>query len=402
MANKRHPKSIPVGRGSLVLMAAIVLLVLLLFVLHRFYSKTEAPASSNTATLTAVGDISLTKEVLSAAQTADGYDFSTCFTQVLEPIAAADIAIGNLEGIIGAGEDYDADTHTYPAQLLTALKNCGFDYLLTANTYSVQDGMSGLIRTKQAVEQAGMQALGTYATQEERMENNGVLIQDVNGIRFAFIGFTKGVNNVRLPAGAEYSVNLLYEDYDTNYSQIDKEALAQAVAAAREQKPDVIVAMLHWGSEHMSEATDSQKQIADYLLGQGVDVILGSHSHVVGPMEGTDPTGEEAGNYFVAYSLGDFFSASTEEKELGGCILQLSFTKESSGKVSLTASYLPTFTIASGGWGTHDYGVYNSRSAIALYESQYYQRIPESLYTKLLASVEAIEAQISPEKGKDS
>ena len=244
-------------------------------------SETYAPGSA-VATLNFVGDISLDEAMLQSFRNGEDYDFTPLLERVIPKLASADLTVGNLEGSISTGS-YAAD-HSYPPALLRDLYAAGFDVLQTANSYSIQNGITGLVETKQAIQAAGMDAVGTWVSEEDRREN-GVLIREVNGLRIAFLSFTKGMNNLRLPDGTDYCVNLLYTDYDTNYSKIARSAISSAVEEARLAQPDLIVALLHWGSEYDKEIADSQKEIAKLLFDSGVNLIVGSHSHYIGAME---------------------------------------------------------------------------------------------------------------------
>ena len=149
---------------------------------------TEAPTIvSSTVSLSFVGDISLDKAAIDSFRTESGYDFTDLFRRIVPRLAPADLTIGNLEGnVTNAGDTAD---HCYPPALLQALYAAGFDILQTSNSFTIQNGITGLTATKQAIQAAGMDALGTWVSQEDR-EENGVLIREVNGIRIAFLSFT--------------------------------------------------------------------------------------------------------------------------------------------------------------------------------------------------------------------
>ena len=124
----------------------------------------------------------------------------------------------------------------------------------------------------------------------------------------AILGYTKGLGGLSLPHGSEYAVDLLYTDYATDFDKIATDAINRSLEAARALQPDVILAMLHWGSESDRTVTASQERIAKLLFAGGVDAIIGTHSHIVGPMETrsvTTDAGKEK-TCFVAYSLGNF------------------------------------------------------------------------------------------------
>jgi poly-gamma-glutamate synthesis protein (capsule biosynthesis protein) len=218
-------------RKLLPLLALLPLAVGLFFLLRGSgdetptQTETVAPGSS-VATLSFVGDISLDDAMLQRFRSESGYDFTSLLRRVVPRLAAADLTIGNLEGNV-VSDDAVSD-HNYPTALLRDLYAAGFDVLQTANSFSIQNGITGLSATREAILAAGMDPLGTWSTEAERSEQ-GVLIREVNGIRIAFLAFTKGMNNLKLPVGTDYCVNLLYSDYDTNYSKLAQSAILAAV-----------------------------------------------------------------------------------------------------------------------------------------------------------------------------
>lgn len=352
-------------------------------------AKTEA-GTPCVVSLSAVGDIMMSADQLQAVKKPDGsYDFAPVFSSVSADLLGADFAVGNLEGNF-CGDPADAATHCYPTSLASSLQEIGFDILQTANTYSVENGLSGLQSTKATIEAAGMTALGTFVSSEER-SSNGVFCVEKNGIRIAFVAFTKGVNNVRLPDGANYCVNLLYEDYDSNYSEINQADILACMSEAALLKPDVIIAMVHWGSEYSGKISKTQKEIENLLLQNGADVILGTHSHLVGKMEQrkiTLPSGKEK-QVFIAYSLGNFYCDSTSSDAQTSLILNLEFTKYTNKTTIISnATYTPVFIADNGKGAPVRYQVLNSRNAIRQYDSNYYDRVSKEVFIQLRDSID--------------
>ena len=320
-------------------------------------------------TLAAVGDIMMYDEQLEDAKQEDGtYDFTSCFSAVSGLTASADITVGNLE-LNFCGEPYSGyPDFRAPEVLADTLRTIGFDVLQTANTYSIMNGISGLESTLRYLDTAGLSHVGTYASAEDKQTNGGVLLKNVNGVKIAFIGFTKGVNNLTLPEGSEYAVDLLYTDYSTDYSKINSKAIVESVESAKALNPDVIVAMVHWGSEYSTSVDEGQEQITTLLLENGVDVILGSHSHIVGKMEQRSVTTVDGENKtcFVAYSLGNFCAIKKQDYTNESVILNLEFTKNGeTGKTSVTnISYTPLYIIDTGEEAADRFQVLPVRSAI--------------------------------------
>ncbi len=282
-----------------------------------------------TATLAAVGDImAYGEQVEDATVEGGGYDFLPAMAQVATYLTGSDITVGNFEANF-AGEPYNGyPGFSAPPELATTLSALGFDILQTANTYSIQNGLIGLQSTAETIRNAGMNSLGTYVDDSDRAANQ-VVVKDVDGMKFAFIAMTKGLNNMTLPTSSPNAVDLIFEDYYTEYSNLDTGAMTALVEAAKATEPDVIVAMVHWGNEYDQSVANSQTAVAEFLGTQGVDVILGTHPHVLAPQETITVTVDgEPHDVFVAYSLGNFLSSQDKANTRESSILRLEFTKD--------------------------------------------------------------------------
>ena len=347
-----------------------------------------------TASLRAVGDIYLSPEMLTDAKTVSGgYDFRSLFEQVFPVLSDADVTIGNFEGTFAAGGE-----GSYPDALAETLAAAGVDILQTANSYSVYNGLSGLQRTREVILQNGLTPVGTYASADER-EDSPVHIREINGIRFAFVAFTKGFQGMGLPAGSEHCVNLLYSDYTTDYEDINRAEILEILEAARDEDPDFIIASLHWGSENISGISSTQEKITDLLLQNGVDVILGSHSHRLEKIETREVTLDDktVKTCVVAYNLGDFCYTQTG-KHSTSIVLDLEFTRNhATGEGEITGvSYIPVSTVDNGDLYARQFAVVPTDSAISLYEGNYYLRVSESAYNAMVKSRANLDATLFP------
>ena len=355
------------------------------------------PSPVGKATLRAVGDIYLTDAMLDAARCSDGsYDFSAQFAGIIPALAEADLTLANFEGNFDSAP-YGKDLASYPDALAKTLSAAGIDLLQTANTFSIFNGMAGMERTKSVIEAQGMTAFGTYVSAADR-ESNQVIVREINGIRIAFVAFTKGLGGMGLPTGSEYCVNLLYTDYTSNYEVIDYDGIRAVMKAARGTNPDLIVAALHWGSENTRDVSKSQESIANLLIDCGADLILGSHSHLAAPIEeravrmdnGEDKT------VVIAYGLGDL-SAVDEGGSTVGVMLDLEITKDSSGSTYFSkVGYRAVGAVDRGEDIQNRFRVLDIDSALALYEANYYDRISDSLYEALTAARERLEGYVHP------
>lgn len=314
-------------------------------------TETEEPRANpllqeptTTIHIKAAGDLNVTSAVVDAGLAASGYDYSRVFQDVSAILADADLTVMNFEGNV-CGEPYGSATTSAPAQLLKDLRGCGVDMLQVANSAIINNGLSGMGATINAIRDAGMEPLGAYANQREFQDGKGYTMTEVQGIKVAFVAFTKGMGGRGMPSGSENLVNLLYTDYAETYQKEDEERIRQILKNVEAEKPDITIAMLHWGSEYNDDISKSQERIISLMQKGGVDVILGTHPHVVqtidfDPIKGT----------LVAYSLGDFFGDAQRGGTNYSIILDLEITKDNStGNTKVSSySYTPIYTVKYG------------------------------------------------------
>lgn len=251
-----------------------------------------------TINLVATGDVMCHTTNFNAAydSSTKTYDFTPVFANTKKYISKADIAVGNLETTFaGADRGYTGyPTFNSPSSLGEALKDIGIDILSTANNHSLDKGYTGIVSTLDKLDEMGIDHMGTARSEEEQ---NTILVKDVKGIKIAFLSYTYGTNGIPVPAGKEYSVNL-----------IDETLILKQLALAKEQNVDLICASVHWGVEYAQKQSKDQQDLANYLFNHGVDIIIGNHAHVVEPMEKRTITLDDGTQkeVFVVYALRKF------------------------------------------------------------------------------------------------
>lgn len=357
--------------------------------------ETSASRKQNTKTvihLRAAGDLNITNSVVEAGLAATGYDFTRAFMDVAPVLAGADLTVMNLEGGI-CGDPYGSARASAPREILQGLRSAGVDLVQTANSYSIFNGLIGMSSTLRALEEAGLQGVGAFATDSDYRKSGGYTIVETQGVKVAFVAFTKGLGGMGMPAGSENLVNLLYEDYDSTYRTIAKDTINKTLDRVNAQKPDIVVALLHWGSEYNNVISDSQKNIVSLLQKKGVDVILGTHSHLVQQVEYDPLTGN-----FVAYSLGDFFGDGVRGGSNYSIILDLEITKDTdTGSTRVTDwSYTPIYTLTE----TECDGyrrVIRIREAIAAYEGNFVDKVTKECYDAMQYALTRITARLKGE-----
>lgn len=287
----------------------------------------EEKPSDITFTMTAVGDIMCHNTQYKDAYNSETntYDFSYVFENISSHTQTADICIGNLETTF-AGEDRGYSSYprfNTPDSLAYELKSIGFDVLSTAGNHALDMGYDGLSRTINVLNDADISHLGTYTSQEEQ---DKVLIKFVKGLKIAFINYTYGTNGVPIPSDKNYCVNLN-----------DKGLMKKHIDTAKSKNADIIVACMHWGTEYQTKQNSLQEEIANFLIQNGVNIILGTHPHVLQPYEKKTVTLNDGSikEGFVVYSLGNFISDQNAKYTRDSIILNLTITKHVDGTVSV-------------------------------------------------------------------
>ncbi len=385
--------------------AAVVLLLcgILIFVLSR--SDTPAPETptddpilevpiettetppTTTIHLAFAGDLNITDGVVNSGG-AD-MDFSKVFRDVAPLLADSDLTVLNLEGNL-YGAPYGTETRSAPQAMMEALDDAGVDLIQLANSYSINHGISGLGQTIDRVRAAGMEPLGVWADNAAYRQSGGYTLRDVKGVKVALVGFTKGMGSMKLPAGSENCVNVLYEDYDSTYQTVNTEKITNVMKAAAREEPDAIVVLLHWGSEFNDTISVSQKRILRLLQELGADAVIGTHSHYVQQMS-LNENGQ-----FVAYSLGDFYGDAQRSGSEYSVILDLEFTKDNqTGETAITNfSHTPIYTVTQDGVPAQ---VVRIKETMAAYEANYIEKVTEANYNAMAYALERIEARIKGE-----
>ena len=241
-----------------------------------------------------VGDLMQHQAQIDAARQPDGtYDYRHCFSLVKDDIGRADLAIGNLEVTLGGKPYRGYPQFSAPDEYLHAIHDAGFDILGTANNHSLDRRKRGLERTLALADSLAIPTVGTYRDSTDRQQRYPLMVEK-NGVRIALLCATYGTNGI--PATAPNIVNSL-----------DRQELAADIRRARALHPDAIIALVHWGNEYQQQPNAEQRNLAQWLLQQGVDHIIGSHPHVVQPIE-LVPSAEHPTHHAIVYSLGNYVS----------------------------------------------------------------------------------------------
>lgn len=295
-------------------------------------TTTEAPIR---ITIAAVGDVLMHESIFESVKTGttESYDFRPVFAPVAPYLRGADYTVANLETCL-AGSEYGYSGYpsiNSPLSLAYGLKMSGVDMVTTANNHALDFGWEGLVNTLDALDSIGVEHVGTHRSMEERRTPS---IVDLQGIRVAFINFTDWLNDHESPEEhAGYAVN-----------ELDIDAIAEQAMVARMWGADIVIALLHWGDENERSPNEAQIKVAQDIRSRGVDVILGSHPHVVQPIAHVfEHEGWRVNDKYVAYSLGNFVSAQRLRYQDSGVIAYVHIEKKDLRTYVTGMSYVPVY-----------------------------------------------------------
>lgn len=267
--------------------------------------KEESKIKEYTASLIMVGDALVHTSLYNDAHKLsgyNGYDFKPQIELIKEEVSKYDIAYYNQETILG-GTSIGLSSYpsfNSPQELGDAMIDAGFNLVSLATNHTLDRGESAILLSREYWnKQENVHAIGSYRSSEEKNKIESKILE-INNITYAMLNYTYGTNGIPVPAGKDYLVNLWD---DTNNYEEYKEQVKKDIESLRD-KVDVLIVAMHWGREYTHTPTDLEIKTAKYLADLDVDIIIGTHPHVIQPVEWIDDT-------LVFYSLGNFISAQT-------------------------------------------------------------------------------------------
>ncbi|MGD9559886.1 MAG: CapA family protein, partial [Oscillospiraceae bacterium] len=201
-----------------------------------------------------------------------------------------------------------------PAELGHAAYDAGWRVFALSNNHSYDMGARGIDATAEFWQSMPDDAIN-YGFYKNKQDSSDIPVQEVNGLKIAYVAFTEHTNGIPTPANA--SATVIYTS--------EREAMEAKVRAAREMA-DVVVVSVHWGVEDSHNIVQAQRDLAASFAAWGADVILGTHPHVVQDLEWIE-SAEDGRKVLVAYSLGNFLSAQSQPDQLIGLILTFELVK---------------------------------------------------------------------------
>ena len=290
----------------------------------------------NSVTISMVGDVLLHMPVEESAKSKDGsYDFSAIFANMKEDISASDVAIVNQEVIIG-GEEFGISGYpnfNAPYEVGDALVDAGFDVICHGTNHALDKGKKGIVNANAYWEEKhpDITVIGINGTPEEK---DRVDIVELKGIKIALLNYTYGTNGIPLPADMPYAVDMLVED-----------KVAKDLKYA-EENADFTVVCPHWGTEYRLDKDSYQEYWTNIFRKNGADLIIGTHPHVIEPVEMIEDensgitNNHGGGDMLVYYSLGNFVSWTSSTgpgvtNRMVGGMAKVTIEKGEDGEVSI-------------------------------------------------------------------
>lgn len=343
------------GSRARVFLLSLIIIAVFLVAATKVVVTSAGMLGKNDLLLLATGDIMVHQRQLESSYRPETgtYEFDEWFTEIGPYLREGDLVVGNLETTLaGADLIYSGyPSFNSPESLAGSLKKAGFTLLSTANNHCFDRGEIGVLRTMEYLEKAGLKYFGTARSPEEREKH---LFVTKNGITVVFLAYTYGLNGASRPLGKEYLVNLM-----------DEKLIRSDIEKVRD-KADLVVVSLHCGCEYSREPHSAHKAHAEKVIAWGADVILGSHPHVLQPVEFVQTDGGRTG--VVVYSLGNFVSNQSLPYTDSGIVVQLLYVREQ-GQVNLKkVTGVPTWVHRYHDGGRLVYRVLPVAEAIQKYE----------------------------------
>jgi len=333
--------------------------------------------------LTVAGDIMLHLPIVRTSQTADGFDFDPIFSYITPYLSSSGFTVANLETTLSGtdGKEFTGfpDFNSPDAIALTA-KTAGLDMLLTGNNHCYDYGTEGLKRTLTVLQNHEVATLGTSPSRDQSRHT----IRNVGGINIGMVCYTFAeiddngnatLNGKTTDASGAGLINVFdYDRLSQFYTEIEGEILAMESSGA-----DITVLYIHWGEEYSTVVSDTQKEIAQKLCDLGIDVIIGTHPHVVQPLDLLTSSEDPLHRTICLYSAGTLLSnlrADTIGMPTSHCedgvVLHVTFGKYNDGSVRVTGiNLLPTWVVVQGSGDDRDFFILPLDSSVSDWASAY-------------------------------
>lgn len=326
--------------------------------------------------LSAVGDALCGEAMIQDAyqKQTKSYDFSNMFQSVKGYIQRADAIIGTMETNFTSGA-YNSENA--PKAFAEAVKDSGVNLVSICHNHSLDYGVQGLIDTKNTLQDLGYDVYGDRVEGED----NTILFKTIKNSKFAFLTYTYGVN-------AQYSKTK--EELESINIYSDKQA-KKDIKYAKDNGADYICVLIHWGDAMSAIVNEEQKEIANALVDEGVDLIIGAHPSVVQPMEVRK--NKEGKNVFIAYSIGTYISNLSDEDSRTELVLNVELRKSGTdGEIHLNkVDYTPIYVLDNGETEQIQYELIDMKSVVSSYSTKNNGGMTRETYDKLVRAIKKLD-----------
>jgi len=256
------------------------------------------------------------------------YNYDDVFKYIKPAISEADIAIANFEVTLAGPPYMGYPRFSSPADLASACKNAGIDYLVTANNHAADRGNAGIISTISRLDSIGILHTGTFINHEDLASRSPLMIQRA-GLSIALFNYTYGTNGINVPEPV--IVNIM-----------DKDLITNDIKKAKDNNADIVILFLHWGLEYDTIPSATQTELAEYFFSIGVDLLIGSHPHVLQKMVWQKNI-TEGNDEIIVYSLGNFVSNQRKPDTDGGSMVRIEIAGNADSSWITNAGYYLTW-----------------------------------------------------------
>lgn len=331
--------------------------------------------------MSAVGDILCSRAMLDDAydRETNTYDFSNMFNKVSGYITDADIIMGTMETGVTDGEYNDKNA---PIEFAKAVRNSGVNLVSIAHNHSLDNGVTGIQETKDNLEEIGFSVIG-----DKLESSNAVMIKEVKNTKIAFLTYTCFLDNEETRTEEEKNCINMYSE----------EQVKSDVDYAKDNGAEYICVLIHWGDAISETVNDKQKEIADFLVENDVDLILGAHPSVVQPMEVRQNVDGE--NVFIAYSIGTYISTLSSEEARTELVLNIELRKSGKdGKVYLNkVDYTPIYMLDNGTNAENRFELIDIKSTATSYAGGNTEIVTRETYDKLVRALNRLDRILGAE-----
>ena len=329
--------------------------------------------------MSAVGDILCSQAMLDDAynEETQSYDFSNMFRRVSGYINNADIIMGTMETGVASGEYNDKNA---PIEFAQAVKDSGVNLVTISHNHSLDNGVAGLSETKENLEKIGYTVVG-----DKLDTSNAVVIREVKNTKIAFLTYTCFLDNQNNLSDEEKSCINIYSE----------EQAKSDIEYAKENDAEYICVLIHWGDAISETVNDEQREIADFLVENGANLILGAHPSVVQPMEVRQ--NKDGDNVFIAYSIGTYISTLSSEEAKTELVLNIELRKNGKdGKVTLNkVDYTPIYMLDNGENAQNRFELIDMKSTATSYAGGNTEIVTRATYDSLVRALDRLNGILS-------